>query len=450
MGDVNSAVDTVKDRLDQGFLDWDVTHGDLTDISAAVNELEPSERNELISRLSDDDLKNWTQEIDGLNGALSAEERQDLFNKLAEGLDGEQLTRLVEAFDGSPGGREALGAAVAQHASSEAKVAFVQATAGSIDAEYSAQQGRWGNAETVVIASILSSLAGDPDAFGQALGSLSDSQLRDVMEVGLGRTYVAGHNYASTSVNASVTAAIIAGAANLTDPALKARVFEIGAQQIAILRDETINPLGGADAPAAQITAALTQLLDSDTTGVVRELETAFRDGKGLTSYLAEQLEHGGEAGQKQIGEFIAKLQSGNDLSEDPQARFLATDADGNYRNAQMLGYFMGGVEAGINIVAGNRADEAAMIATVFKGVVGAFGAINPGTGVAASGVSTLTDLMVTSAADGYKNDASNLRDTLTSLAYPRDDQGRPFEGEQAETPYDTALLRVVNANRFE
>jgi hypothetical protein len=67
-------------------------------------------------------------------------------------------------------------------------------------------------------------------ALAQALGTLSDSQLRDVMEVGLGRTYIASPYSASTSVNPSVTAAIISGAAAVDDPALKARVFEIGSQ----------------------------------------------------------------------------------------------------------------------------------------------------------------------------------------------------------------------------
>ncbi|MGY1521045.1 hypothetical protein [Luteimonas sp. A482] len=450
MSDISSAVDTVKDRLDQGIFDWDVTHGDLTDISKAVADLSPDERNGLISELSDDDLKNWTQEIDGLNGSLSAQERQDLFNQLAEGLDGEQITRLVEAFDGSPGGRDALGAAVADHASPEAKVVFVEAMAGSIHADYSASQGRWGNAETAVVGNVLASLSSDPEALSQALETLTDSQLRDVMEVGLGRTYIASAYSASTSVNPSVTAAIISGAAAVDDPALKARVFEIGSQQIGEIRDKTINPMGGDDAPAAAITEALTTLLDSDTTGIVRGLETSYRDGKGLTSYLTEQLENGGESGQEQVGEFIAKLQRGNDLGEDPATRFQATDSSGNYRNAQTLGYFMGGVEASINQVTDNRTDQANLVANVFKGVVGAMGAINPATGVAASGVSTLTDLAVTQAADNYKNEASALRDTLTSLAYPRDANGQPFEGERAETPYDTALLRVVNANRFE
>src|SRR5690606_22836878 len=73
MSDISNAVDTVKDRLDQGVFDWDVTHGDLTDISRTVAGLSPDERNELVSELSDYDLKNWTQEIDGLSGSLSAQ-----------------------------------------------------------------------------------------------------------------------------------------------------------------------------------------------------------------------------------------------------------------------------------------------------------------------------------------------------------------------------------------
>ena len=147
---VDNAASTIKDNLDQWLFDWDVTHDELTENNRKVAELSPRERNELISKLSDDDLKNWTQEIDGMSGALTASERDDLFRNLAAGLDGKQVTRLVDAFDGSPQGREALGNAIAQHASSDAKVAFVNATKDSINGDYSATDGRDGNAETVV------------------------------------------------------------------------------------------------------------------------------------------------------------------------------------------------------------------------------------------------------------------------------------------------------------
>ena len=166
---VNDASSTIKDNLSQGIFDWDVSHGELVENNEVVAELTPSQRNELVASLSDDDLKNWTQEIDGYNGALNASERQQLFNDLAEGLDGTQLTRLVKAFDGNPGGREALGDAVAQHASPDAKVAFIEATKGSIDGKYYATQGRDGNPETVVIAKVLGSLKNDQPAFDSAV-----------------------------------------------------------------------------------------------------------------------------------------------------------------------------------------------------------------------------------------------------------------------------------------
>src|SRR5690606_5878644 len=181
MGSVDSAVSLTKDRLEQGIFDWDVTKGDLDDITGAVNDLSPQERNEFISKLSDDDIKNWTQEIDGLNGSLSASERADVFNKLAEGMDATQMARFVKAFDGSPGGRSALADAVASHGNVEARVGFIEATKGSIDGDYSATQGNWGNAETAAIGRILASLEGDPAAFEQAVGSLSQEQLQDVM-----------------------------------------------------------------------------------------------------------------------------------------------------------------------------------------------------------------------------------------------------------------------------
>src|SRR5690606_24643471 len=94
------------------------------------------------------------------------------------------------AFDGSPGGRSALADAVASHGNVEARVGFIEATKGSIDGDYSATQGNWGNAETAAIGKILASLEGDPAAFEQAVGSLSQEQLQDVMAVAMGRRYI--------------------------------------------------------------------------------------------------------------------------------------------------------------------------------------------------------------------------------------------------------------------
>ena len=244
---VDSAVHTIKSDLDQGIFDWDVTHGELIEINQKVIELTPQQRNELISKLSDDDLKNWTQEIDGLNGALTASERQELFSKLAEGLDGTQLTRLVKAFDGSPGGREALGTAVAQSASSEAKLAFIEATKGSINGDYKATQGRDGNAETVVIAKVLGSLSKDPAAFDKAIKSLDAGQLKAVMTVGLGRNHVAYGTASKTLYEPSAALAILDAATRSSDREVKTHVLAAAKEQLKLVQGTSVEkPLSDA------------------------------------------------------------------------------------------------------------------------------------------------------------------------------------------------------------
>ncbi|MFC4820667.1 polymorphic toxin type 44 domain-containing protein [Dokdonella ginsengisoli] len=246
MGDVNAAVSLTKDRLEQGIFDWDVTKGDLDDISNAVNGLSPQERNEFIGKLSDDDLKNWTQEIDGLNGSLSAGEREDLFNKLADGLDGTQLTRFVKAFDGSPGGRSALADAVASHGTPEAKAAFVQSSKDSINADYSATQGTYGNAETAAIGKVLASLGNDPAAFRQAVDSLSQDQLADVMSVAMGRRYIAdfsGQTAGTTSYEPSALVGIL-DAAKGSDLDTRTAVFAAAMPQLKTMQGDNVGLLG--------------------------------------------------------------------------------------------------------------------------------------------------------------------------------------------------------------
>jgi hypothetical protein len=221
---IDNAANTIKDNLDQGIFDWDVTHDELTENSRKVAELTPQERNQLVSQLSDDDLKNWTQEIDGWSGALTASERDDLFRDLTAGLDGTQTTRLVDAFDGSPQGREALGNAVAKYASSDAKVAFINASKDSIDGEYSATDGRDGNAETVVLSKVLGSLNNDPARFDSAVKSLSDKQLEAVMTVGLGRQHIvdfSGQTPGTDVYSPSATMQMLDGASRSSDPEVK-------------------------------------------------------------------------------------------------------------------------------------------------------------------------------------------------------------------------------------
>ena len=84
---VDAALNRVRNNLNENWLDWDVTQSELKDSTQALKELSPSERNEAIGKLSDDELKHWAAETKGLNSPLNADDRRDLLNVFAKDLD---------------------------------------------------------------------------------------------------------------------------------------------------------------------------------------------------------------------------------------------------------------------------------------------------------------------------------------------------------------------------
>ena len=91
------AVDKIEKSLSQGIFN-DVNQADLQDISRVLSELTPVEKNNVISELGVENLKTWGKEIDGWNGSLSAGEKTDLFDGLAQDLDSKQLVRVYQSF----------------------------------------------------------------------------------------------------------------------------------------------------------------------------------------------------------------------------------------------------------------------------------------------------------------------------------------------------------------
>jgi hypothetical protein len=435
---VDDAVGTIKDNLDQGIFDWDVTHSELIENNQKVMELSPQQRNELISKLSDDDLKNWTQEIDGMNGPLTANERSDLFNKLAEGLDGTQMTRLVKAFDGSPGGREALGEAVAQHASSDAKVAFINASKDSIDGDYKATQGRDGNAETVVIANVLGSLKSNPAAFDNAIKSLNEEQLKDVIKTGLGRNYIAdptGTTAGTTLYSPSAALGILDAASKSGDPQVKARVFEAATEQFQMIEGSSIDKA---------FTDGVTQLIKSDPAGLVDELRTRTDlSGKSLSTYLKEMLTSGNESDVRNL--FI-QMQQGNDGKGNAYERF----ANPNF--AHNLGFFAGATAAAINSMSDDAEATGDLLKNIFGTGFGAAGAANPGAGVIASVGNGLTSMAIDDIVNKVKDGNMELKRAIYELGMPRgpDDKINPgVNGDGApRTAYDAGFAAIAEVNR--
>lgn len=77
-------------------------------------------------------------------------------------------------------------------------------------------------------------------------------------------------------------------------------------------------------------------------------LEHNARNGEGISAYVKSMLNGGKTA---ELGQFVARLSKGNDLTGDPLARFgtqiKGTDGNPHYQNAQVLGYFAGALFAG-------------------------------------------------------------------------------------------------------
>ena len=125
---VDAALNRVRNNLNENWLDWDVTESELKDSTQALKELSPSERNEAIGKLSDDELKHWAAETKGLNSPLNADDRRDLLNVFAKDLDASQLARVSKAF-----GATDVAASVASHTPADRKAEYIQALQGDAD-----------------------------------------------------------------------------------------------------------------------------------------------------------------------------------------------------------------------------------------------------------------------------------------------------------------------------
>ena len=147
---VDAALNRVRNNLNENWLDWDVTESELKDSTQALKELSPSERNEAIGKLSDDELKHWAAETKGLNSPLNADDRRDLLNVFAKDLDASQLARVSKAF-----GATDVAASVASHTPAERKAEYIQALQGDADGAaviVSGEAGRAGTGDTVAAA----------------------------------------------------------------------------------------------------------------------------------------------------------------------------------------------------------------------------------------------------------------------------------------------------------
>jgi hypothetical protein len=432
---------------EQGFLSTS-RNDHLHQVNKLLQGLSAADADQVLSKLSGDDLKKWADEVNssGIFGAdgLSGGEKKDLFNLFARDLDGTQLARVSSSF----GNRDdviCLGQSVAQYATPDTKAAYVKQLAGqTTDKPYDFQSG-WnqttftGDQDAVAIGNVLASLKGNSQAFNDAVNSLNGTQLAAVVTAAEGQRsthYLGQQGQPSVTTNAQPLADILSAAATSTDPAIKARVFEAGSKGIGQINDTNsiLSPNLDAAADVKRVTQGLTDILNSDPTGVVRALKLDQPGGTSLTSYMKEVISQDPSAGNKTIGTLLARLQQGNDLKRNPLDFVNQASDDGHggkvYVNAENLGYFSGAVQAGIGKITSDAKTEGDILNNILTT------AVSVGTGwkvptpvkigatVVNAGIREGIREVVADVSSGNKS----LADALFELAMPHDPNGKTAE----------------------
>lgn len=390
---VQSATQTVHNRMETGFFN-PVTNADIKDVVREITALPAAEADKVVDALAaDGTLDRVAAEImDGSVlglGGLNGDERQAFFADMAAKLDGDSLGALSSAFAGTDqrsGGFTPvteLGAAIATHAAPDAKLDYLSAITPGIEAGHQSDYGlgytstTFADAEASAAGEVLGSLQG---ANAQEGFNRIGNHLPDVLSssVDAQMTTMSSYPGGSTSMtwNASQFEAIMGAVATTSNPDLKAQVFDAGVDTMRSVRD--VNSVFGGltvvgkDAALGQMTQGLSVIVDSDTTGVLRELtyNASTRDGSDFSAYAKEMLNQGREG---DLGGQMARLQMGNNLTENPVERLdrpeAIPDSNGQTRraNAGSLGYFVGGVASAVKSIDADVVQQQAMTTAVLK-----------------------------------------------------------------------------------
>jgi hypothetical protein len=296
---------------------------------------------------------------------------------------------------------------------------------------------------------VIGGMRDNPAELEGILSRMSPGQLSAVMTAAsCENTTYSPDGFPLTSFDPAPLAQMINAVSGISNAELKASVFQTGALEMKRVGDAGgfLNPTMGNNVDSVR--DSLTSLLNSDTTGVMENLESNFRNGNGVTAYVKSMID-GGKTDE--LGQIIAKLSKGNSLTENPMTRFTAetigSDGKPYNHNAQVLGYFSGAVLASARQITDDTKKQGDILKNIFGTIAGAAGATGTGAGVASSILNGLTSATVDAVVDQVNNGTLSLAEGLANLTFPQDQAtGEPYNGG-TETDYDAAVGRVLDHN---
>jgi hypothetical protein len=453
---------------DQGFLGHD-RNDHMHQVRDLLKQYGAADEDRIVGKLSDKDLHALADNVNsggifgqqGLNGG----EKKDFFNDLAGKLDGTQLGRVASAFN-DRGDVTSLADSVAGFASSQAKVDFIKSIAGASTSGDTQFDNGWfsnslhmGDKEAIGIGKVLASMKNDPTGVTAAIKALTPDQLAAVVKAGEGETVTTysgfgigdgGGASASTTYDPAGLRGVLDAAAASNDPAAKASVFQAAAKAIGDIRgsDTLLTPNPGAGDAAKVVAQGMTNLLNSDTRGIVDQLNTADVNGKALTGYLQEVIRENPSATNPAIGRQIAQLQgagTGRTAADFVNTAEAGANGDHFYRNAENLGYYSGAMQAAINKMNADTKTQGDILSNVFTTAVSvgttAVPTLSVPAKVGAQAFNGLTREAVREVVADVTSGRKDLRDALSDLALPR----APGQHDRSRGPADPFFQSSAN-----
>jgi len=383
------AYDAINSRMEPGFLN-PVGNDDVRAAIAELDGLSRADADAVIDEMARTGrLDRFTSELTDQSplgfGGVGLGEAQDFFNRLAPKLDGASLATVAQSLSraGSDVSNydyvQAFGTAVGNNARRADAVEFVRQMApfttdrsSSFSTYIGGSTTMSGDKDAMAVAEVLGRLRGaNAEA---AFAALSTEQLQAVLGASLEGAMFTSVSPAGGTVSMSYDANefrdIMRAGASTSDPELKARLFDAAGDQLrAIGQGSPFVPTLSRESEGWMLDG-MTELIRSDTTGVVRELayNRATYDGSDLATYAKAMLNNGRT---EALGEIMAELSTGNGNNQNPVDRFEAATTLPNgrdrYDNAGTLGYFTGAVYRGITAIASDTESQNALATAVAK-----------------------------------------------------------------------------------
>lgn len=436
---VGTAVDRIETALSEGVTDWDVGHGDLLDARAALDGLTPAQQSEVFSRLSNETLEHWLGEVNGMRGGLSADEKRDFHNHLANNLDATQLVRVAQSSHWVGDG-EALGAAIGR-AGGRTAVEFVDRMGETLNG-----QTAYSNFSTTedIVARTIGAMSRTADIDG-ALGALTQPQ----------RESLATNSYRSGAENAEPFNQLYGAVARSSSLATRTEFFQYAARESQEFRDDMRMPFSSEDAPAlTPWYNGMTGLIRTDPRGMVDMMADQSQGMGDLTNYLEIAVLRGDATPVGQLGAQVRRGEAIPGANQSDFARFnqdFNTDPNNeHFRNAELSGYFTGAAMAAAANVNADEEKQRALAVSLLTGGASTAAAALPVGGQIAVGVG---GLVTQAAAQRIDQQASESRqeffNAMQDAGMPRDGSGNLPRGE-ARTQFQAAVAEVMNAQAMD